>query len=264
MFLVDSHCHISDLNFREQHESFEDAYRNAMAAGVTHMLNICCELPQFAKMAADSAPYDNVWLTAGTHPENISAEWTEEQLRECCRNPKVIAIGEVGLDYYYDADTKVTQQRDFIRQIAMARELRLPLVIHARQAPLDTWNIVRSERASDVGGILHSCAESLDFAKKVLDAGFYISVNGIITFKSGENIRELARYVPLDRLLVETDSPYLAPVPYRGRSNEPAFVVKTVEKLAEVKGVEYERVLEQTSANFEQLFRVSLAESFPR
>ena len=115
MFLVDSHCHISDLNFREQHESFEDAYRNAMAAGVTHMLNICCELPQFAKMAADSAPYDNVWLTAGTHPENISAEWTEEQLRECCSNPKVIAIGEVGLDYYYDADTKVTQQRDFIR-----------------------------------------------------------------------------------------------------------------------------------------------------
>ena len=264
MFLVDSHCHISDLNFREQHESFEDAYRNAMAAGVTHMLNICCELPQFAKMAADSAPYDNVWLTAGTHPENISAEWTEEQLRECCRNPKVIAIGEVGLDYYYDADTKVTQQRDFIRQIAMARELRLPLVIHARQAPLDTWNIVRSERASDVGGIFHSCAESLDFAKKVLDAGFYISVNGIITFKSGENIRELARYVPLDRLLVETDSPYLAPVPYRGRSNEPAFVVKTAEKLAEVKGVEYERVLEQTSANFEELFRVSLAESFPR
>jgi len=264
MFLVDSHCHISDLNFREQHESFEDAYRNAMAAGVTHMLNICCELPQFAKMAADSASYDNVWLTAGTHPENISAEWTEEQLRECCRNPKVIAIGEVGLDYYYDADTKVMQQRDFIRQIAMARELRLPLVIHARQAPLDTWNIVRSERASDVGGIFHSCAESLDFAKKVLDAGFYISVNGIITFKSGENIRELARYVPLDRLLVETDSPYLAPVPYRGRSNEPAFVVKTAEKLAEVKGVEYERVLEQTSANFEQLFRVSLAESFPR
>lgn len=264
MFLVDSHCHISDLNFREQHESFEDAYRNAMAAGVTHMLNICCELPQFAKMAADSAPYDNVWLTAGTHPENISAEWTEEQLRECCRNPKVIAIGEVGLDYYYDADTKVMQQRDFIRQIAMARELRLPLVIHARQAPLDTWNIVRSERASDVGGIFHSCAESLDFAGKVLDAGFYISVNGIITFKSGENIRELARYVPLDRLLVETDSPYLAPVPYRGRSNEPAFVVKTAEKLAEVKGVEYERVLEQTSANFEELFRVSLAESFPR
>ena len=264
MFLVDSHCHISDLNFREQHESFEDAYRNAMAAGVTHMLNICCELPQFAKMAADSAPYDNVWLTAGTHPENISAEWTEEQLRECCRNPKVIAIGEVGLDYYYDADTKVTQQRDFIRQIAMARELRLPLVIHARQAPADTWNIVRSERASDVGGILHSCAESLDFAGKVLDAGFYISVNGIITFKSGENIRELARYVPLDRLLVETDSPYLAPVPYRGRSNEPAFVVKTAEKLAEVKGVEYERVREQTSANFEELFRVSLAESFPR
>ncbi len=264
MFLVDSHCHISDLNFREQHESFEDAYRNAMAAGVTHMLNICCELPQFAKMAADSAPYDNVWLTAGTHPENISAEWTEEQLRECCSNPKVIAIGEVGLDYYYDADTKVTQQRDFIRQIAMARELRLPLVIHARQAPLDTWNIVRSERASDVGGIFHSCAESLDFAGKVLDAGFYISVNGIITFKSGENIRELARYVPLDRLLVETDSPYLAPVPYRGRSNEPAFVVKTAEKLAEVKGVEYERVLEQTSANFEQLFSVSLAESFPR
>ena len=225
---------------------------------------ICCELPQFAKMAADSAPYDNVWLTAGTHPENISAEWTEEQLRECCSNPKVIAIGEVGLDYYYDADTKVTQQRDFIRQIAMARELRLPLVIHARQAPLDTWNIVRSERASDVGGIFHSCAESLDFAGKVLDAGFYISVNGIITFKSGENIRELARYVPLDRLLVETDSPYLAPVPYRGRSNEPAFVVKTAEKLAEVKGVEYERVLEQTSANFEQLFSVSLAESFPR
>lgn len=264
MFLVDSHCHISDLNFREQHESFEDAYRNAMAAGVTHMLNICCELPQFAKMAADSASYDNVWLTAGTHPENISAEWTEEQLRECCRNPKVIAIGEVGLDYYYDADTKVMQQRDFIRQIAMARELRLPLVIHARQAPLDTWNIVRSERASDVGGIFHSCAESLDFAGKVLDAGFYISVNGIITFKSGENIRELARYVPLDRLLVETDSPYLAPVPYRGRSNEPAFVVKTAEKLAEVKGVEYERVLEQTSANFEELFRVSLAESFPR
>ena len=263
MFLVDSHCHISDLNFREQHESFEDAYKNAMAAGVTHMLNICCELPSFQKMAADSAPYANVWPTAGTHPENISAEWTEEQLKECCQNPKVIAIGEVGLDYYYDADTKIPQQRDFIRQIAVARELRLPLVIHARNAPADTWNIVRSERAEDVGGIFHSCAESLDFVKKALDAGFYISVNGIITFKSGENIREIARYVPLDRLLVETDSPYLAPVPYRGRSNEPAFVVKTAEKLAEVKGVEYGRVLEQTSANFESLFGVSLAASFP-
>lgn len=143
------------------------------------------------------------------------------------------------------------------------RASSVSLVIHARNAPADTWNIVRSERAEDVGGIFHSCAESLDFVKKALDAGFYISVNGIITFKSGENIREIARYVPLDRLLVETDSPYLAPVPYRGRSNEPAFVVKTAEKLAEVKGVEYGRVLEQTSANFESLFGVSLAASFP-
>lgn len=264
MYLVDSHCHISDLNFRDQHESFEDAWKNAVAAGVTHMLNICCDLPSFAKMASDSAAHDNVWLTAGTHPLNIEAEWTEDELRECCSNPRVIAIGEVGLDYYYDEDTKVTQQRDFIRQIAMARELSLPLVIHARQAPKDTWNIVRSERASDAGGIFHSCSESLDFVRKVLDAGFYISVNGIITFKSGENIREMARYVPLDRLLVETDSPYLAPVPYRGRSNEPAFVVKTAEKLAEVKGVEYERVLEQTSANFESLFGVSLADAAVR
>ncbi len=259
MFLVDSHCHLGDLKFGDIDQDFNEVVHNAAEAGVTHMLCVSTDLPSFDPMYEKIKDLPNVYATAGIHPLNINEPWSEEELKRCALNPKVIAIGEIGLDYYYEEESKDLQQDIFARQIRVAREVQKPIVIHGRCAPDDIWRIVKDEKADEVGGIFHCFADSWDLAEKVLEHGFYISVSGIVTFKKAQNIKEIASKVPLDRLLLETDSPYLAPVPYRGKPNQPAYVTEVAKEVAKIRGLTYEKVCEITSENFARLFNLQLS-----
>ncbi len=258
MFLVDSHCHLGDLKFGDVDQDFDQVVKNAREAGVTHMLCVSTDLPSFGSMYEKIRDLPYVYATAGIHPLNIDEPWSEEELLRCASLPRVIAIGEIGLDYYYEEESKARQQDIFASQIRIARQLHKPIVIHGRSAPGDIWRIVQDEHADEVGGIFHCFADSLDLARKVLDHGFYISVSGIVTFKKAQNIKEIASFVPLDRLLLETDSPYLAPVPYRGKPNQPAYVTNVAREVAQLRGMSYEEICNKTSENFARLFNLKL------
>lgn len=258
MFLVDSHCHLGDLKFGEIDQDFNEVISNAETAGVTHMLCVNTDLPSFKPMYEKIKDFPNIFASVGVHPLNIDDPWSEEELRVYAKLPKVIAIGEIGLDYYYEEDSKNEQMDIFARQIRIAREVHKPIVIHGRSAPEDIWRIVQEEKADEVGGIFHCFADSWELAEKILDHGFYISVSGIVTFKKALNIKEIASKIPLDRLLLETDSPYLAPVPYRGKPNQPAYVTKVAEEIANIRGLTYEEICNITSDNFARLFNLEL------
>ncbi len=259
MFLVDSHCHLGDLKFGDSEISVDDAMHNAELAGVTHMLCVCTDLPSFPAMYEKIRGFDNVYASVGIHPLNISEPWSEDEFFEYASRDRVIAVGEIGLDYYYESESAGIQKSIFSKQLEYALRLKKPVIIHSRNAPDDTWSVLTSsDPEKNLTGIFHCYADSLENARRVLDRGFYISVSGIVTFGKAENIRELARFVPLDRLLVETDSPYLAPVPYRGKPNQPAYVEKVAHAVAAVKGVDYEELCGRTSENFERLFGIKL------
>lgn len=260
-YLVDSHCHLNSLSFQGRGPaSVQEAVARARSAGVTHMLCVACTPGEYASMCEAVAPFAGIYTACGVHPLNLAeaAGWTEEELISCLQHEGCIALGETGLDYHYAADTRTEQISSFARQIDLAVELRKPLIIHARQAKQDTLALMRAENARDCGGVMHCFCDEVDMARQCLDMGFYISFSGIVTFRAGENVREAARYVPLDRLLVETDCPYLAPVPVRGVENEPAFVRYTLEFLASLKGVSARTLAEITSRNFEELFNLQL------
>ena len=259
---TDSHCHLS---FPGLVESL-DSIRQAMAqAQVTRALCICTTLEEFPEVHALATRFDNFWASAGVHPDNEGI--TEASLAELLRLgalPKVVAIGETGLDYYRLngrslADMEWQRQR-FRVHIQAARQLGKPLVIHTRSASADTLAILREEgetgAAGAAGGVFHCFTETMQVARAALDLGFYISFSGIITFKSAQDIREVAAFVPLDRLLIETDSPYLAPVPYRGKTNTPAYVPYVARQIAELRGLPIEAIAEASSNNFSRLFAV--------
>ncbi len=260
MYLVDSHCHLGDLDFGDMTQDFDEVLENAAKEGVTHMLCVNTDLPSFPAMYEKIKDLPNVWATVGTHPENLGAPWTEDLLKKFAAKPKVIAIGEIGLDYHYCMDVRDQQIDAFRRQIRVAKEVKKPIVIHAREAGDELFDVVESENAAEVGGIFHCYADTLERTKRALDLGFYVSVSGIVTFKKALNIKDLAKFIPLDRLLVETDSPYLAPVPFRGKPNQPAYVSYVAREIAAIRGISYEDVCSATSANFERLFGVSLAD----
>ena len=198
-------------------------------------------------------------LACGVHPLDLEEEpYDAERLLRLAQDKKVIAIGEIGLDYYYSADNKALQQTVFADQISVANEVDKPVIIHTRSAPEDTITMLREHHAEKCGGLIHCFTETLDFAKKALDLGFYISCSGIITFKNAESIREAIRYVPADRLLVETDSPYLAPVPYRGKENQPAYTREVCEYVATLKGLSVEEFAQISTQNFERLFKINV------
>ncbi len=257
---VDSHCHLS---FPELHSQL-DAIRNDMVdAGVDRALCICTTLEEFDRVHALAVGHDNFWCTVGVHPDNEGvAEPTAEGLVGLSRRPRVVAIGETGLDYYRLNGHSVADmawQRDrFVAHIQAARETRLPLVIHTRSASEDTLALLGSEGAGSVGGVFHCFTETMEVARRALDLGFYISFSGILTFRNADDLREVARMVPLDRCLIETDSPYLSPMPFRGKLNTPARVPLVAAKLAELKGLSVEEVAAATSANFERLFPLVL------
>lgn len=262
---VDSHCHLS---FPELAERLPEI-RAAMAqAGVDRALCICTTLEEFEDVHALAMRYDNFWASAGVHPDNEGiAEPTVAKLLELAARPKVVAIGETGLDYYQMDVRKggrsvadLEWQRDRFRtHIRAARLCGKPLVIHTRASSADTVAILREEgedgSAGAAGGVFHCFTETAEVARAALDLGFYVSFSGILTFKSAADLREVARFVPLDRLLIETDSPYLAPVPYRGKTNNPSYVPYVARQLAELRGLPVERIASLTSANFERLFR---------
>lgn len=251
--LVDSHCHIDFPDFTEGPAPL---LANMQKAGVGYALCVSVDLERFPNVLALAEGNDNVFASVGVHPDHQDClEPSVADLVERARHPKVVAIGETGLDYYRLPREAVDWQRARFRtHIAAAREAGRPLIIHTRSAAEDTLAIMRSEHAGEAGGVMHCFTESWDVARQALDLGFHISFSGIVTFKGAAEIREVARQVPLDRLLVETDSPYLAPVPYRGKRNEPAYVRHIAELIAELRGVSVEVIDEATTQNFFRLF----------
>ena len=251
--LVDSHCHI---NFDPLAAQVADVLRNAALQGVGHMLCVAVNLEAFPQVRALAHAHANVFASVGVHPnERDGHDPSVEELLALAQDPRVVAIGETGLDYYRSEGDLTWQQDRFRRHIAAAKASGRPLIIHTREAAADTLAILREEQAQDIGGVMHCFSEDWAAARAALDLNFYISFSGIVTFKSAAPLREVARQVPADRLLVETDAPYLAPVPHRGKTNEPAYVRHVAQCLAELRGVTLDELAAQTTSNFFKLFR---------
>jgi TatD DNase family protein len=253
---VDSHCHLTFPELRSQLGEI----RAAMAAAqVDRALCICTTLEEFPQVHALATAYDNFWASVGVHPDEETA--TEPQLDvlvELAQRPRVVAIGETGLDYYRLNGRSVAemewQRERFRAHVRAARAAVRPLIVHTRSAPADTLAILREEGGDAAGGVFHCFTETMDVAHGALDLGFCISFSGILTFRNAAELREVARYVPLERCLIETDSPYLAPAPHRGKTNNPSYVPFVARQLAELKGVSIDEVAQATSANFDRVF----------
>jgi len=250
--LVDSHCH---LNFPDLVSHLPDVLASMQANAVSHALVIGVTLPEFPQVLQLAEQYDHLFATVGVHPDNPDAEEAdEEQLLALAAHPKVVGIGETGLDYHWCKGDLAWQHDRFRTHIRAARRAGLPLVVHTRESVADTLRLLREEQAGECGGVMHCFTEDWDSARAALDLGFYISISGIVTFKNAAQVKQVASQVPLDRLLVETDSPYLAPVPFRGKQNQPAYVRHVAEELAALRGVSLEVLAEATSNNFFRLF----------
>lgn len=246
---IDSHCHIEDI----------ETINRAFEANVSIILNAGKDLDEMDLQLQLADKYPSIWTSAGIHPDQAKEKLpfiTEETIINKTHHPKVIAIGECGLDYYYGNDTKTEQQEMFSRHINASLQTNLPIMIHQRQAEQDTISLLAkaSSQSSLFTGVIHCFTSTKEFAKQVLDLGFYISASGIITFNSGQELLEVFKYAPLDRILVETDSPYLAPTPYRGKPNQPSYIIKTYEKLAQAKNISKEELASIVKNNFFNLY----------
>ncbi|WP_070967554.1 TatD family hydrolase [Vibrio sonorensis] len=251
---VDSHCHLDKLDYQELHQSVADVVSKAEQANVTEMLSVGVTLNSFPEMLKLIEPYPQVHASCGVHPLDVESEFALDRLQEYSKHPKVVAIGETGLDYHYQPETAELQKLRFEQQVSIATSLNKPLIIHTRDAREDTLSILRSGNAQACGGVIHCFTEDYEFAKAAMDLGFYISISGIVTFRQATELKEVVKKLPLDRLLIETDSPYLAPVPHRGKQNQPAFVVEVAAYIAQLKGLSLSEVGEKTSKNFRDLF----------
>lgn len=250
--LVDSHCH---LNFPELAANIDNV-RSAMTEnGVGHALCISVTLKDFPQVLALADKYPNFFASVGVHPDYESEPaFTSQTLVELAKHPKVIAIGETGLDYFRLTGDLEWQRERFRTHIRAAIEAKLPLVIHTRSSAEDTLHIMQEENAQLVGGVMHCFTETLDVAMRAIEMGFYISFSGIVTFKNANALKEVAQHVPLERILVETDSPYLAPIPYRGKTNQPAYVKHVAEEVARLRNISLEALTEASTRNFFTLF----------
>ncbi|HEX9626354.1 MAG TPA: TatD family hydrolase [Acidiferrobacterales bacterium] len=253
--LTDSHCHI---NFEPLHQQLPQVLQNARDLGVGYMLCVAVNLEDYPQVRALAHAHDHIYASVGVHPnERDGRDPSAEELIALADDERVVAIGETGLDYYRSQGDMGWQQQRFRRHIAAAKTCGKPLIIHTREAAADTLRLMRDAGAADIGGVMHCFTESWETARAALDMNFYISFSGIVTFRNAEALREVARRVPADRLLIETDSPYLAPVPHRGRTNEPAYVRHVAEQLAELRRVSLEQMAEVTTDNFFTLFRAA-------
>lgn len=257
MFIVDSHCHLDGLDYQNLHENVDDVLRKAAERDVKFCLAVATTLPGYQAMIALIGDRPNVAYSCGVHPLNQEEAYDFADLHRLAADERVVALGETGLDYFYQQETKARQQASFREHIRVGRKLNKPVIVHTRDARADTLSILQEERADECSGVLHCFTEDQETAKKLLDMGFYISFSGIVTFRNADALRDAARYVPLDRLLVETDSPYLAPVPHRGKQNEPSFTRDVAEYMAVLKGVSVEVLAQATTENFSRLFHVA-------
>lgn len=255
MFLVDSHCH---LDYEPMVSNIKDTLLRAGDNGIKGFLTICTDLSKISLLKTIAEEHEEVFATIGVHPHEAEKTLPEKELFAFLKNeanhPKVVGFGETGLDYYYGHSPKESQNMSFKAHIEAALDCDLPLVVHTRDAEEDTINLLKTVGQGKARGVMHCFSGSAWLKDQALDLGFYISVSGIVTFKKAEELRDILKEVPLDRLLVETDSPYLAPEPYRGKSNEPAFMIKTAQKLAALKGVSFEEICHHTTRNFLTLF----------
>jgi TatD DNase family protein len=252
--LVDSHCHLDFPDFEAERDA---VVARAHAAGVGTMVTISTRVARFAGLKAITERYERIYASIGTHPHNAAEEpdVTADDLARIAEDPAVVAIGEAGLDYHYDNAPREAQRAGFLQHIAAARMTQLPLVIHARDADADIAQILEDETGKGAfPAVLHCFSSGRDLAMKGIALGMYVSFSGILTFKNSAALRDIAAELPLDRLLVETDAPYLAPPPHRGKRNEPSYVVETAKVLAEVRGMTPEALAAATTANFHRLF----------
>jgi TatD DNase family protein len=252
---VDSHCHLDRVDLTPYAGDFQALITRTRDEGIHHMLCVCIDLEHYASMRALVEGYPDVSISVGVHPNEQSAEEPSlEQLIALGSDPAVVAIGETGLDSHYNQGDLEWQRQRFEVHIKAARRVQKPLIIHTRDAREDTIAIMRKADAGSAGGVMHCFTETWEMAQQALDLGFYISFSGILTFKSASSLRDVAQRVPLERLLIETDSPYLAPVPHRGKKNEPRFVPHVAAQVAELHGLAVEEIAEITTANFFRLF----------
>ncbi|MEM7564232.1 MAG: TatD family hydrolase [Pseudomonadota bacterium] len=255
--LFDSHCHLDRIELDDFNNSFEQLMQTIQDNDVSRMICIGVTLESFESMYRQIESLPQVFCTAGVHPDY--EEIQEPDVETLClfaQREKVVAIGETGLDYFHQSGDLQWQRDRFVTHIQAARECQLPLVIHTRDAREDTIELLREHQARDVGGVLHCFTENWEMAKAAIELGFYISISGIVTFNQAENVRQMAREIPLDRLLIETDSPWLSPVPFRGKTNHPGRVKLVAEKLAEIRGDSLENIIHHSYQNASRLFDV--------
>lgn len=249
---VDSHCHLDRL--KQSPEELRETLSFARQRGVEHFLCVSVSVNDYPAMAQTVSEFDDVSVSCGVHPLHQDEACSYDELLAAASDEKVVAIGETGLDYFYSEETKAVQLTSFIDHIKVANALNKPLIIHTRDAREDTIALLKEHKAPETIGVLHCFTESLDMAQAAIEMGFYISISGIVTFQSAKDLREVVKAIPLDRLLIETDSPWLAPVPHRGKQNQPGFVVEVAEFIAELKGVSVKELAEATTQNFYTLF----------
>ncbi|ABF13951.1 YchF/TatD family DNA exonuclease [Candidatus Palibaumannia cicadellinicola] len=260
MFLIDSHCHLDQLNYNSLHRNVTDVIEKAKKRDVRLILAVCTMLSNFDQMKALIGSRNDVLFACGIHPLNLDKnDCYLEQLRCIAARKDVVALGETGLDYSnIQQNTKKEQQKVFLEHISIGNDQKKPIIVHTRNAIDDTIALLREGKADQCSGILHCFTEDRKIAKNILDIGFYISFSGIVTFRNAEMLRDTVRFVPLNRLLIETDSPYLTPVPYRGKENQPAYVHEIAEYIATLKNINLEKLAAVTTANFCQLFNLKL------
>lgn len=252
----DSHCHLDRIDLADFHNDFDNLLARCEAQGVDQMVCICVNLESFEDMYQKVADKKDVYATVGVHPDHQDVlEPSVQQLVDLAHREKIVAIGETGLDYYHTSGPEWQRTR-FRTHIDAAIEVNKPLVIHTRMARQDTLDILREHRAEQVGGVLHCFTEDWDMARQAIEMDFYISISGIVTFKQADQVREMAAQIPDDRLLIETDSPWLAPVPFRGKTNFPGHVKLVAEKLAEIRHTDLDSIAEITTRNAQRLFRL--------
>jgi len=256
--LVDSHCHLGCLDLSDFDNNFDKLIQHSQQAGVEHMLCVSINLEKYPYMLEKVRAYPNISVSVGMHPmADENDVFSVEHLSELAKDEKVVAIGETGLDYYYHKDDPQWQQDRFRAHIQVANDVNKPIIVHTRDAGDDTLKILHEENAEACSGVIHCFTETQEFADRAIALGFMISISGIVTFRNADALRSVVKTIPDDRLLIETDSPYLAPVPHRGKQNQPAFVQHVAETLAEIRDTSVESIAEISRNNFYRLFNVS-------
>ena len=253
--LIDTHTHIDMENFKDR---FDEVIQTAKEYGVEKVVIPGVEHAGFARIVELCENYANVYAAVGVHPEELNSysEEAEEQIKQYLKHPKIVALGEVGLDYYWDKSQTEKQKEIFEKQILIAKEVGKPVLVHDREAHQDSFEILKRTKAADVGVVMHCFSGSPEFAMECVKEGFYIALGGVVTFKNAKKVKEVAKVVPLDKLLLETDAPYMTPVPFRGKENQPAYVKFVAQEIADIRGISFEEVAEATGANAQKLLKI--------